>query len=144
MAERFPCRVGADGKLPLATVAAIRERLQLLANADVVITIRRKVRSQRANRYYWGVVIKAVHQAMLAAGMACTAVEIHETFKYRYLGPVALDESTEPPTTTELDQAEFFRYCESIRYDEEVLALGVHIPKPEELVGSVIYEPRKR
>ncbi len=109
---------------------------------EVEVTLRQGPRSKCANRYYWGVVIATIRRALAEAGRPVAAEDLHEFFKRRHLDPRPTEHETRPPSTAHLDAFEFYHYVESIRHDEAVLALGVHIPDPDEagVEGHTIIE----
>jgi hypothetical protein len=130
------CEVDADGRIPKTRSRQIAQYLKLYAEREVRITLGAPKRSTAANSYYWGVVIPSIQRGMHEAGMVASAEAIHEAMKRRYLPArpaqdVFGEAVTLSPSTADLDSTEFYSYIESIRYDEDVLSLGVDIPDPD-------------
>lgn len=128
--------VDSDGNISRTRSRWLRDYIKLFAGGKVRIRISRPKRSSAANSYYWGAVIRPIREALLDAGRAVSADTLHRLFKQRYLD-VETDEVfgepvTLPPTTTKLDQTEFHYYCEAIKQDPDVLALGVYFEEPDD------------
>jgi hypothetical protein len=130
------CDVDADGRLPANRSRQLRQYLKLYSGREVRIALSAPKRSTAANSYYWGCVIPAIQRGMHEAGMVASAEAIHEAMKRRYLPArpsqdVFGEAVTLSPSTADLDATEFYEYVEAVRYDEDVLALGVDIPDPD-------------
>lgn len=127
--------VSQDGHLPATARAFIAGQLQLYAGGDVRLHISRPKRTTKANAFYWAGIIEPIRLALLEAGQPAPAEAIHEVFKRRYLPPrtvtVLGEEHWLSPTTTTLDQTAFSDFIESIKHDEDVIALGVYIEDPD-------------
>lgn len=140
----FP--VDESGSLSQSARRFLAEQVRLYAGGDVRIQISRPVRSKSANRYLWGVVYKAIQQAMADAGMPASSEAIHEHFKHKYLQARVYEAFGMTyvcqPTSTDLDADEFYEFIERIRTDEEVQALGVWFDEPADKYRSYrISEP---
>lgn len=139
--------VTEDGHLPKDIRQRIASQLQLYRGRAVEVVIRSPKRSTQANAYLWGVVYPAIQQAMAEAGMAASCEAIHELMKRRYLPTRVADVLGEAvplsASSADLDSTAFYDFVERIRSDEDVLALGCHIPDPEPSYKSYrITEPR--
>lgn len=118
-----------NGNLRLENPARYELWLALLNGKDVEVIVRkkRKQRSLRANRYYWGVVIK-----MIADFLGYAPEECHEALKRKFLGEVEDRYGLKRvATTTTLTTIEFIdAYTEPIkRWAAEFLKL--YIPDPD-------------
>lgn len=62
---------------------AIGACIMVMDGKEVSITIKevKSTRSQKQNRYYWGVVVKMIHQLFLDTGNDATAEEVHDFLK---------------------------------------------------------------
>lgn len=110
---------------------------------QVRIRIARKSRSDRQNRYYWGVVIPAVLQAFidlgnegLFAGSVDSANLIHEFLKNKFLPPLEVANATGevermPGSTRKLTTSEFMDYIAAIQMWAAEF-LFITIPDPGE------------
>ena len=96
-------------------------------------------RGNKANRYYWGVVVNCIAQGLTDAGYEpreCTSESVHDMLKFRFLQtnkPIGADGEflTIVGSTTELDSAGFAAYVDHcIRFASEYL--GVTVPAPNE------------
>lgn len=114
--------------------AALRD----LNGRALVLTVAefRNTRSNPQNRYYWGVVVYMIRQALVESGWEITHEATHETLKFRFLKedrPVGKDGEfiTTVRSTTDLDTQEFSDYVEKcIQFAAEYL--NVVIPPPLE------------
>ncbi len=68
------------GKLPALTSNQIRNALPLFNGKTIMITIeeRKKQRTLKQNRFYFGPMIQAVRLWLLDKGMVFSAVDVHE------------------------------------------------------------------
>ena len=142
----FACTVSKDGRLPDACRELVRRTLRLYAEGEVEVTIRKPKRSNRANAYWWGVVLPAIQRGLAEAGKAVSCEALHVHFAEKYLPPRVEEvfgvTMVLRGRTSELDSTSFFDFVESVRYDEEVLALGVEVPEPDARFSSYkIAEP---
>lgn len=127
-----------NGKLHLhnrkqfdAAVAGLRDGWEV----DLEITRLRATRSVQANRYYWGVVINALHDLT-----GYTPEELHELMKAKFLPKdLAFTNSNGDVveafvlggSTRGLDTAEFYTYVERI-IEWAAGSLGLYIPGADE------------
>ncbi|HYG68163.1 MAG TPA: hypothetical protein VD838_10905 [Anaeromyxobacteraceae bacterium] len=124
----------------------MRRTLRLYAEGEVEVTIRKPKRSGRANAYWWGAVLPAIQRGLAEAGQAVSCEALHVHFAEKYLPP-RIEEvfgitQVMRGRTSELDSTSFFDFVEAVRFDEEVLALGVEVPEPERGLSSYkIAEP---
>ena len=98
----------------------------------------RPKRSSDANRYYWGVCVELIHEALKEGGIELSREGTHELLRVRFLSvdrPIGKDGEfvTYVRSTTELDTKEFVEYVESCkRFAAEYL--GTVIPEPNEQI----------
>lgn len=90
-------------------------------------------RSSRANRYYWGVVLK-----LIAAESGHTADELHEIEKMRHLSKTVewtnpttgeVEEMRIPGSTARLTISQFSDYLEAVMFDGSTM-FGIVFPSP--------------
>ena len=128
----FPAEVTAEGKLTLtdAIRGLMARHIQSLCGkpVELVIRVRRKQRTDRQSRYYFGVVVP-----LIAEHCGYEKDEMHELLAMRFLRieDDPLTGSTRRKHTPDTDTKEFSDYTEScIRFGTE---LGVYIPAPGEV-----------
>jgi hypothetical protein len=104
---------------------------------ELLVTVERvrATRSQAQNRWYWGVIVKAISDST-----GYDPLEVHELLKEKFL-PKTLalpdkhgvaDEFVIGGSTAKLNKLEFGEYCEGVRrWAAE--ALAVDIPDPVEM-----------
>lgn len=117
-------KVSPEGRLVLDRRDAFRESLHALAGQRVEVTVRkaRTQRSNQANRYYWGVVI-----TLIADALGYTPEEAHEAVAFHLL---RVHEDTKLPrrrSTATLSVEDFARYVEDVKRFA-ASDLGVFIP----------------
>ena len=123
-----------NGKLHLDNPALFRAALKKRqGRVSVTVESEESTRSDRAHRYYFGVVLK-----LIAEETGHTIDDLHEVFKSEWNSKTLLwtdpatGEMTEkriPQTTTKLKVSEFFDYVEHVRhYAAE--SLGIVTPDP--------------
>lgn len=112
-------------------------------NVEVVIKKLRRSRSNQQNRYYWGVVVAMVLQALhdlgnqdLKPGHPDSANIVHEFLKQKFLPPVIASDAHGqelrlPPSTRKQNTAEMMDYISEIQM-WAVEFLNVVIPDPGE------------
>lgn len=131
-----------NGRMPQRIANMIRRAVARLNGKYCVITLseRKPIRSNQQNNYYWGVVVKYIHEYMLDAGNNVTKLQVHEYLK-KYVGGlvdeivlIGDDGSTLiweiTGTTTEKETDKFEKYltkCRSWASD-----WGILIPLPNE------------
>lgn len=118
------------GRLRMDAPEAFRYALSAFTAKPVEVIVRpvRRQRSTRANRYYWGVVVKAI-------GEHCGyhSDEMHEAlaFKFLRLEDDPITGSPRRKRTPETNTTEFAEYVDRcIQFGAE---LGVVIPEPGEV-----------
>lgn len=123
-------RVDEDGKLHLQSPEVFKQAVRAYAGKFVELTVKeqRNRRSDRANRYYFGVVIKLV-----AEHCGYEPDEMHEALAFRFLriedDPVTSSPRRQrTPKTSTKEFAEYVDQC--IRFAAE---LGVYVPQPHEV-----------
>lgn len=108
-------------------------QLATLPDGEVVIKIQGQTRSERANRFYFGVVLAAISEHT-----GYTVEELHELCKQRFNGRTASD--CDPDTgevedregwqsTASLDSAAFMIYVDRVR-QWAAQEFGIVIPDP--------------
>lgn len=126
------------GKLANLDRAAFQRDLGKFEGRDVEITIsvQPTIRTNKANRYYHGVVIPNVRQGVFETqGTMPSAKEVHEWLKNQFCNKELYNEHTKeyfsfPQKTSELTVAEFYEYverCKAFALD----FLNVYIPSAE-------------
>jgi len=95
---------------------------------DLEIRPFEETRRARANRYYWGVVLK-----MMAAESGHSAEDLHEQMKMRHNSRMVADFAGDlrrlPASTTKMTVAEFSTYIEAVMLDGAEY-LGLTFPEP--------------
>lgn len=125
-------QVDDDGRLRLDLPEVFKQDIRRFAGKPVEVTVKEKRnrRSDRANRYYFGVVVK-----LMAEHCGYEVDEMHEALAFRFLR-LEDDPITGSPRrqrTPKTNTKEFADYVEScIRFGAE---LGVVIPGPNEVEG---------
>jgi hypothetical protein len=126
-----------DGKLRLDARELMLESLREWSDGPVRVTIEKvtATRSQQANAYYWGAVIKAI-----ATHNGSTPDEIHDVLKMMFLSKEiafakgngeVVAEFVIGGSTRELTSSEFYDYVERIRaWAMENLELTIAPPDP--------------
>jgi bifunctional DNA-binding transcriptional regulator/antitoxin component of YhaV-PrlF toxin-antitoxin module len=127
----FDGRVDADGvRLTLADPSGLRRRIRALAGqrVEVVVRPRRRKRSDRANRYYWGVVL-----ALFADAIGDERDELHESLKLKLLGLENPDGQLLPRvrSTAKLTPREFDHYVEDVKRLAVRMFPELVIPDPQ-------------
>ena len=111
---------------------AIADEIRRLDGQDVRMEVKKDIRgrTQRQNRYYWGVVL-----TYIAAETGHSTEEIHEVMKQKYLPRshvlVGTEEHEVSKSTTVLSTEEFTAYIEQVRAFA-AQELSILIPSPEE------------
>lgn len=121
------------GKLVLLDQEGFRRELASTFNEDTIVDViverQSKKRSNKQNKYLWGV----VYSTLAKSEIGYTEEEWHEMCKYKFLRKhyVVGDENIDTgQTTTKLTTAEFEEYTEKIR--RWGAHIGVDIPEPNE------------
>jgi len=128
---KYVCDV-KDGKMLIRNRPALDKMLANMPDGEYVFSIKemKNDRSEKQNRYYWGVVIK-----ILSENFGYLPLEIHEVLKSTLL-PKELDfgimKVISSRSTTSLNTSEFEEYLEKVRVwaNQE---FGVIIPLPNEV-----------
>lgn len=122
----------------------VRNRSQLQAQAlasgltefDVVVTSKKKKRSTKINRYYWGVVVAQIRDAFRELGNDVDSELTHEFLKGRFHYKEFIDTKSGevmklPQSTADITNTEFMEYMERIKqFGSEVL--NIYIAEPNE------------
>jgi hypothetical protein len=145
MPEKIDVIVPVKGrKIDRDTARYLNESIGLFDEGELRILLERPTRTARANRYYWGAVLTPIRDRMQELGMQASTYALHTLFKRRYLTPrtevVFGEDVTLEPTTTRLNQTEFFDYVEAIKNDEQVVALGIMFEDADEFDSYDIAE----
>lgn len=119
-----------DGKLVFEQAARVRQHVRRLEGKLVQVVIKRlrHQRTLRANRYYWGVVVK-----LMADEFGYDAQELHEALAMKFLRiddcPITGSPRRKP--TPECETKEFAEYTDAcIRLAAEH---GIVVPSPDEV-----------
>ena len=125
----FTGSVTRDGRLLLDARTTFRCMVRTLSGQaiELVIRRRRRARSTRQCRYYWGVVV-----AMLAEACGYTPDELHDGLKWKFLRHQAESALPTVRSTTDLTTTEFEEFLETVRA-WAATDLNVHIPLPNEV-----------
>lgn len=124
-----------QGKLQCRPFA---EALEHLRGKNVILTVAesKPKRSNKANAYYWSIVVDLIHRALKESGWEISRESTHELLRVRFLSedhPIGKDGEfvTRVKSTTELNSTEFGEYLEHCcRFAAEYL--NVVIPAPGE------------
>lgn len=122
-------KIDAGGKLAFNDSAAFAMARARFRGRDVQIAIspKRELRSDRQNRYYWGVVLP-----LLSNWCGFTPDEMHDSLRVKFLRSTNEKfDLEEISSTTSLTTAEFENYMTKIREWASSYA-GVFIPEPNE------------
>ena len=138
--EKFmvQCKI-SGGKLNGYASEAIRKFIESNEgkNIEVVIKRKRAKRSDRQNRYYWGVVIPIVHGEFRNLGHNLNPEEVHFFLKQKFNYKMVCSPDGEligevPKSTAELNKHEFMEYIDKvIQWAAEIL--NITIPQPNEI-----------
>lgn len=113
----------SNGVFPEAVLASLSDALKNVSGKEVTITLsmKKKLRGSKQNRYYWGVVVKKVTEMFREHGNYVDEDDVHEFLKLR-VGKLAQnvvmpngDVVKSLGSTTKLSTAEFEIYCDKIR-----------------------------
>jgi len=126
-----------NGKAEIPNRELFAEKLKKFEGKHVEISIStiNVKRSNRFNRYYWGVVVESILFAFLDLGHDVDRWDIHEFLKNKFSYSVIIlkDEPQKLPTSTsKKDNAEFMAYVEKCRLFAHE-ALNIEIPEPKKL-----------
>ena len=131
-------QVDEQGRLSKTRRQWLASQLRLYAGGDVRIQISRPKRSNKANAYLWGVIYPEIQRKAAEAGYAWSAEAIHEVMKRRYLEARILEVMGETHvlagSSAELDSTAFYDFIESVKMDEDVIALGCYFPEPDSML----------
>ena len=121
------------GKLSIHGRKRFEEDLRECKDQEVIITVKKRGRrSDKQNRWYWGIVVTEIRLRLKELGHNLTADEVHTFLKEKF-NPVNLISehgeliATFPGSTTEFNKIEFSDYCERIR-DWAAQTLEIVIP----------------
>lgn len=125
----------ANGKW---NATALRVLFDGLPDGEYMVTVDKdhKKRSSPQNRYYWGVVVEIIRQALSTAwGERITKQATHEILRLKFLSEDKRISEEEVITmlksTTELDTIDMVFYTDKCReFASEYL--GCHIPEPNQ------------
>jgi hypothetical protein len=130
-------KISDDGKLSVFDQQKLTDWRQKHAGREIVLSlkVKRKMRSNPQNGYYWTVVVPMVTEAINSYGNEYSNDETHEFLKSRFNNrEVEMSEGimvSLPMSTTELDTIEFSHYIETIQQWASAV-LGIYIPSPNE------------
>jgi hypothetical protein len=117
-----------NGKLIYDAPHKFTSHLETLEGKKVEITVRklRTQRSQEANRYYWGIVLK-----VMSDYTGYDSEDCHEILKRKFL---TIDRGTEHErslSTAKLSSEDFWKYLEDVK--NYLGMLGLYVPEPNEV-----------
>jgi len=118
----------ARGLIIFGNPQAVNNHLKSLEgkDAEVIIRVPKKGRSNPQNRYYWAVPIK-----LISEGTGYTTEETHDALRMLFL----LDRDRKVPTlrsTTALTTLEMEEYLSKIR-NWASMTLSIYVPEPNEV-----------
>lgn len=119
-----------DGKLKLEDRQAFEKFLAKRKDGEAIFEIKctkKSLRSQKQNRYYWGVII-----SLISDHTGYTPEETHEALKFKFLCKDYLGKLKIPKSTTEIKTDDFEKYLTEIRAWASV-NLSLYIPLPNEI-----------
>jgi hypothetical protein len=129
---KFPAKV-AHGKLEFKNPTTLWAHIGKFRPEDeleVTVEKRKLNRSQRQNRYYWGVVLD-----LIAKETGHTTEELHEIYKRMFLPRKVIEykkrEIPVPTSTTDCDITDFHNYIERVR--AEAASMNINVPDPNEI-----------
>ncbi len=142
------------GKLLLDNRGMFLWDLENFEGKDVELVIKgvKNTRSNKMNRYYWGVLLKTLvdyFNKEQTFNRKVNADEIHELMKMKFLGTIVWDlpngeimESVE--SSKNLDNVEFISYFENIvAWSAEMFGLEILKPNEEEMLAIDIQDKNK-
>ena len=122
-----------NGKLYVKSQWTFDRYLETLeGNVEVIVRKKRLKRSDRQNRYYWGVIIP-LYQEMIGE---IDKDIVHNFLRTQFLESWIKIKDKEYPivkSTTQLNTKEFEDYCEKCRQLAPQLFEGAYIPLPNEV-----------
>lgn len=129
-----------DGKLLINNRKTFDADLLQLTDQEVEIMVckKKKTRSNEQSRYYRGVVVLLVKEALKSLGHQLSAEETHQFLKSNYNYKEVVNEASGqiikmPVSTTELSKIEFMEYMDRIKkFAAEFLI--IYIPDPNEQI----------
>ena len=128
-------KIDAQGNVQNKEASAkVRDYFKANPNKEIKVTLHEKQRSNKQNRYYWGVVIPLVVKGINEFGNDFNNEEIHEYLKRELGGLKAMflpDDTVVhiPISTTELSTSDFEDYTMRIRsWAQETLNLIIPLP----------------
>lgn len=128
--------IDEQGKLHLANPQRFRQELKQFKPCDVELIIKKKgKRSDKQNRYYWGVLVDEIRRRLQELGTRVDAETVHEFLKQKFNAEIMVTPDGEKlefgRTTTDMNKGEMNEYMERIR-EWAALSLDISIPEPNE------------
>jgi hypothetical protein len=128
-----------DGQLRIIHRKLFNEAIKAFDGKDVEILVRRKRkhRNSQQNRYYWGVIVTMIHEALIQQGHEVGKDDTHEFLKMRCNGKDLVNQNTGEvitigQTTTDLATIEFSEYIDRCKaFGIEFLGIQ-KFPEPNE------------
>lgn len=119
-----------DGRLELDNRGEFSKAMRTFKRGRVTVRVEidRPKRSNRANRYYFGAVLK-----LIAEHTGDEPLDLHESLKRKFTQPIVLDVLGEQILvwrTSDDDSQEFYDFVEAVRHFA-VTELGVETPDPD-------------
>lgn len=138
---KYNAVIKKNGVLSIANRKLFDEELRALSSdKDVEVTVevkkRKRYRSGLQNRYYFGVVVHLITDALRQLGHEVDKEDVHNFLKGKFLYIELVNETTGeieriPKPTPECTTTEFMEYIEDCkRWAAQFL--GIYIPEPNE------------
>ena len=139
---QIACEIDATGRLVLDRAAFATQLRELPSGKPLQLSIQSATRSQQANAYYWGVVLRAIADDSAAGSMS--TLRVHQAMSTLFLEPLGAELvfrtkrqvitilTDQRPSTADLPSDEFYTYVENVRrWAAETLGLVIPDPDPE-------------
>ena len=119
---------------------------------ELVIKGVKNTRSLKLNRYYWGVLMKALvdyFNKEQTFNRKVNAYEVHELMKMKFLGTIVWnlpngEEMESVETSKDLDNTEFIAYWENIiAWSAEMFSITIPKPNEEQMLAMDIEDKDK-
>jgi len=131
-----------DGKITIENQAYFKGRLKELKDGRVEIIVKpyHAKRSNLQSRYYWGVVIPLIRDALQDLGNELDADLTHELLKGKFNAQMVHDAHGEVigdigGSTTEMSKVDFMAYLDKItRFAAEYLSIVIPLPETQSTI----------
>ncbi len=135
----FYTTIDRHGKIDPIHAKNLQKLLKKNANSNMDITLSKPKRSDRQNRYYWGVVMSMIVNHYEDAGSKIDPDALHEDFLHEFSKKTVRKHTvtgkliTVPDRSRNMPKPEFFDYVEKIRA-WAMTELNLDIPEPKEII----------